>query len=111
MGFVFVGFRAVRGVVVDGDAPGSEDHHESRGGVSGPCVRPLCHPHRVHPTSHGRLISVPPRSPTSLVSLIIPTDLDVHNNPSYSGIYYKYCVLGPDVVLIVAKQPIIFSSN
>lgn len=74
MGFVLTGFRAVRGVVGHGDALGSEDHHESRGGAFGPRVRPLRHAHRVHPTSHGRLISVPPCSPTSLVSLIVPTD-------------------------------------
>ncbi len=77
--FVFIGFRAVRGVVGHGDAPGSEDHHESRGGVFGTCVRPLRHAHRVHPTSHGRFVGVPPRSPTSLVSLIVPADLDVHD--------------------------------
>lgn len=54
-----------------GDAPGYEDHHKSRGGLVGPRVRPLCHAHRVHPTSHGRLIGVPPCSPTSLVGLIL----------------------------------------
>lgn len=74
----FVGFRAVRGVVVHGDAPGSEDHHKSGGGIFGPCVRPLRHAHRVNPTSHGRFISVPPRPPTSLVNLIVPADLDIN---------------------------------
>lgn len=52
-----------------GDAPGSQDHHESWGGVSGPCVRPVRHAHCVHSTSHGGVISVPPCSPTSLVGL------------------------------------------
>ena len=62
-----------------GDAPGPEDHHQSRGGVIGPCVRPLRRAHRVHPARHGRFISVPPRSPTSLVSLIVSPYLNIHN--------------------------------
>lgn len=76
---VCIVFRAVRGVVGHGDASGPEDHHQSRGGVFSPRVRPLRRAHRVHPTSHGRFISVPPRSPTSLVSLIVPSDLNIHN--------------------------------
>lgn len=69
-GLVFlIGFRAVRGVVDHGDAPGSEDHHKSGGSVLGPCVWPLCRAHRVHPASHGRPVSVPPCSPPPLVSL------------------------------------------
>lgn len=54
-----------------GDAPGFQDHHKSRGGVSGPCVRPFRHAHCVDPAGHGRLISVPPCSATSLVSLCL----------------------------------------
>ena len=70
MDFVSVGFhRAVRGVVVHGDASGSEGHHKSRGPVFGACVWPLCRAHRVHPARHGRLVGVPPCSPPPLVSL------------------------------------------
>jgi len=71
-------FRAVRGAVGHGDAPGSEDDHESGGGVFSPRVRPLRRAHRVHPARHGRLISVPPRSPAALVRLIVPADLNNH---------------------------------
>lgn len=71
--------------MVHGDAPGPEDHHESRGGVSGPRVRPLRHAHRLHPAGDGRSVGVPSRSPTSLVSLIIPTDPDDHNHSYVQG--------------------------
>lgn len=71
--------------MVHGDAPGPEDHHESRGGVSGPRVRPLRYAHRLHPAGDGRSIGVPSRSSTSLVSLIVPSDPGVHNNSSVPG--------------------------
>lgn len=69
MALVFLGCRAVRGVVGHGDAPGSEDHHKNGDTVFGPRVRPLRHAHRVHPAGHGRLVGVPPRPPPPLVSL------------------------------------------
>lgn len=97
-GLCCIVFRAVGGVVGHGDAPGSEDHHESGGGVFSPCVRPLRHAYRVHPTSHGRFISVPSRSQTSLVSLIVPTDLKIQNQSSVQE--YNIVIL-----------PIIFSIN
>lgn len=51
-----------------GDAPGSQDHHESGRGVSGSSIWPLCRAHRVHPAGHGRFVSVPTCSPPPLVS-------------------------------------------
>lgn len=69
---VSVGFRAVGGAVGHGNAPGFQDHHKSRCSAFGPCVRPLRHAYGVYPARHGRLISVPPRSPTSLVRLCAP---------------------------------------
>lgn len=71
--------------MVHGDAPGPEDHHASRGGVSGPRVRPLRHAHRLHPAGDGRSVGVPSRPPTSLVSVIAPTAPDVHSHPSVQG--------------------------
>lgn len=79
--FCFV-FRAVRGVVGHGDASGPEDDHEGGGGVFSSRVRPLRCAHRVHPAGDGGFISFPPRSEIALVSLPVPTDLNIHNHSS-----------------------------
>lgn len=52
-----------------GDAPRSEHLLQSGRRASGPRVRPLRCAHGVDPTSHGRLVSIPPCSPPPLVSV------------------------------------------
>lgn len=52
-----------------GDASGSESHHQSRGGLPGSCVWPLCDAHCFHPAGHGGVVGLSPRPSTSLVGL------------------------------------------
>lgn len=50
-----------------GDASWSESHHQSRGGVPGPRLWPLCDAHCVHLAGHGGVVGLPARTSTALV--------------------------------------------